>query len=400
MEVDAQPRTAGPQEAHQTRQDRRARAREHADANDGRAARERVELRDRRRQVAEHRRRVPGDDRTGGRQVGTTLAAPVDQDRAEPLLELRDLVRDRGLGQVQRLRRAAERPVLGDRLQRREVPQVDTVPAQCRLPESVGLRAMSGKAANVAERRMPPDHRGYDRPVSRPPTACRSRRRVHSPAVDRDRVATARIEAARDAMAAEGLDALLLASGTNLCFLSGYPVGRAHARAAVLPPAPAHAARRADRPHGTRVRGPVAVVGPRRPHLRPPLGRTGRGAGRGRARRRPRRRAHRRGARVRAAPRDPGARARAHRGGAGAGHDRRCLRAAVGPSRPQGAVGRRGDAPGVRLHGRGVRADVLGRPRGIDRARGRPHHADRDRPRRVAARPGWRSRRGPAGTTS
>lgn len=37
-------------------------------------------------------------------------------------------------------------------------------------------------------------------------------------------MATARIEAARVAMEGDGLDALLLASGTNLCFLSGYPV--------------------------------------------------------------------------------------------------------------------------------------------------------------------------------
>jgi Xaa-Pro aminopeptidase len=42
--------------------------------------------------------------------------------------------------------------------------------------------------------------------------------------VDRDGIAAARIEAARVAMAAQGLDALLLASGTNLCSLTGYPV--------------------------------------------------------------------------------------------------------------------------------------------------------------------------------
>ena len=39
----------------------------------------------------------------------------------------------------------------------------------------------------------------------------------------RERTATTRLEAARSALASHGLDALLLASGTNLCFLSGYP---------------------------------------------------------------------------------------------------------------------------------------------------------------------------------
>jgi Xaa-Pro dipeptidase len=60
-------------------------------------------------------------------------------------------------------------------------------------------------------------------PAARPALA-RPGWRVHSPAVDRDRVAAARIDAARVAMASRGLDALLLASGTNLCFLTGYPV--------------------------------------------------------------------------------------------------------------------------------------------------------------------------------
>jgi Xaa-Pro aminopeptidase len=41
--------------------------------------------------------------------------------------------------------------------------------------------------------------------------------------VNRDQIADARLRAARDAMAAAGLEALLLASGRNLCFLSGYP---------------------------------------------------------------------------------------------------------------------------------------------------------------------------------
>ncbi len=41
--------------------------------------------------------------------------------------------------------------------------------------------------------------------------------------MDRASISAARIAAARAGMAASGLDGLLLASGTNLCFLSGYP---------------------------------------------------------------------------------------------------------------------------------------------------------------------------------
>ena len=282
VEVDAQPRTTGAEEAHQTRQDRCARAREHTDADDGRAARERVELRDRRHQMAEHGGRVPGDDGAGGRQVGAARGAPVDQDRAEPLLELRDLVRDRRLGHVQRLRRAAEEPMLGDRLQRREVAQVDTVPAQCRLPRIGGSARHVGQGAKVAERRMPPDHHGMTVPSRDPPTACRSRTprsfsgrgsRSSGDGEDRRGPRCDGGAGTRRRLARVRHEPLLP---------ERLPGGRAHARAAVLPPAAAHRGAGADRPHGPGVRGPVAVVGPRRPHLHPPLGRTGGGAGRGR----------------------------------------------------------------------------------------------------------------------
>ena len=98
----------------------------------------------------------------------------------------------------------------------------------------------------------------------------------------RDTVAAHRLAAAQEAMAQAGLDALLLATGTNLCFLSGYPVVE-HTLARpwylLLPRqgAPALVVH-----SGSRARGPDAVLGARRAHVRAALGRAGR-----RARRRP-----------------------------------------------------------------------------------------------------------------
>jgi hypothetical protein len=56
-------------------------------------------------------------------------ARTLDQPQADDALEGRDLLRDGGLGVAEALGRPAERAFVGDRLERHQVPEIETVPA-------------------------------------------------------------------------------------------------------------------------------------------------------------------------------------------------------------------------------------------------------------------------------
>lgn len=83
-----------------------------------------------------------------GERHGAAPLRPFDQPVADPPLEDRNLLADRRLGEAETCCCASERPLAGDRPQRREVAQLDTSPGT--------ERAERGEAAFVWAGAQPP----------------------------------------------------------------------------------------------------------------------------------------------------------------------------------------------------------------------------------------------------
>ena len=116
---------------HDGRQDLPADGLKRADAEGpGGAGRERREIGLRRLEARDDRFGVAEEQHARlGQRDRPRPAGPFDEPLADDSLERRDLLADGRLRVAEPVRGAAERPLLGDGLQRREVPELDAEPA-------------------------------------------------------------------------------------------------------------------------------------------------------------------------------------------------------------------------------------------------------------------------------
>ena len=139
------------QAPERAREDRGA-CRERAGADHGAAGAAGRELRVRRVEVGDHAGRVASDDLAGRRQLDAARSPPVDEQAANALLELRDLMADGRLRQVQPCGRALERALDADGVQGDQMSQLDAWQATAAVGRLVVRAARHRRDATTCRR--------------------------------------------------------------------------------------------------------------------------------------------------------------------------------------------------------------------------------------------------------